>query len=312
MLPSRDTPRRPRASPSIPTSAPRTASTAVPPPAMPDARIAADSPTSRPAPGDTPPRMLSAHRAARSQLPLSGSRLHFLYQRQALATTTLAFVAPTLAAPLLPRPLQPLRYHFMGLIYADRKLQRETVGFSPVPDAHQRRTGTVLFMTPFIVTAGIRAHLAENHATQPESPGARFGMQLTAIWRDLCAHVPRAMSAHLAGYPLPFVLGHAAAQLTGCAIGAELAAGYYRRQGMQLAPVPDIPCRPSLVARVRSRPDMYLQSLGLFSVPALLPVALRAAGIRLRPALTAMAITSSVALAAGNLPDEATVSGSAV
>lgn len=306
MLPSRDTPRRQPASRPVAQSAPRTASTAASPATRPRTRNAADSPAG------APPRILSAHRAARTESPASGLALHLRYQGQALATTSLAFVAPTLAAPLMPRPLQPLRYHFMGMTYADRKSQRQAVAFSPAPDAHQRTLGTVLFMTPFIFTAGIRAHLAENHAAQPESPGARLSMHLTAAWRELCSHVPRTMSAHLTGYPLPFVLGHAAAQLTGCAIGAELAAGYYRRQGMQLVAIQDVPRRPSLVARIRSRPEMYLQSLGLFSFPALLPVAMRAAGIRLRPALTAMAITSAVALAAGSLPDEATVSGSAV
>ena len=70
--------------------------------------------------------------ARRPNLPATGSAqrkkapepvAHIRYVMKALRSTAVAFMAPTVVAPLLPAPLKPWRLVVSGLLYADQHQQ---------------------------------------------------------------------------------------------------------------------------------------------------------------------------------------------
>ena len=71
---------------------------------------------------DRPASIRASHRQPPEPAPST------TYVARAMRTTFCAFTVPTILAPFLPAPLQPLRLLVCGGIYADQQMQPSETG----------------------------------------------------------------------------------------------------------------------------------------------------------------------------------------
>ncbi len=187
-----------------------------------------------------------------------------------MRTTFCAFTVPTMLAPFLPAPLQPLRLLACGAIYADQQMQPSDTRFHPQPSRRRQCTGIMLSLLPFIPAFALQAHLTETWCANPSSWGGRMAATSQRAWNRFCQRLPRQAGAVAARYPINFVLARFAAQMAAVSTGSMLALAYHRQRGSQLTMrathLPSCPLRE----RLQSRPDAYAIGAAPFAVPAVL------------------------------------------
>ena len=238
-------------------------------------------------------------RAPRRQAPEPA--LPATYVAQAMRTTFCAFTVPTILAPLMPAPLQPLRLLACGGIYADQQMRPSETRFYPQPSRRRQYAGIMLSLLPFIPAFAIQAHLTETWCANPSSWGGRAAAASQHAWSRLCQRLPQRVGAVAARYPVNFVLARFVAQMAAVTTGSMLALAYHRMRGSRLTVrATPLPSR-SLRERLQSRPDAYAVGAAPFILPAVLDsrfgrAILQAPGVP--RALCGMAITSALVGAA--------------
>lgn len=187
-----------------------------------------------------------------------------------MRTTFLSFTVPTVLAPFLPAPLQPLRLLACGAIYADQQMQPSDTRFYPTPSRRRQYAGIMVSLLPFIPAFALQAHLTETWCANPSSLGGRMAAASQQAWSRCCQRLPRRVSAVAAGYPINFVLARFVAQMAAVTVGSMLSLAYHRMRGSELVqrarPLPSRPLRE----RLQSRPDAYAVGAAPFVVPAML------------------------------------------
>lgn len=223
------------------------------------------------------------------------------YVARAMRTTFCAFTVPTILAPFLPAPLQPLRLLACGAIYADQQMQPSDTRFHPQPSRRRQYTGILLSLLPFIPAFALQAHLTETWCANPSGRGGRMATASQHAWNNLCQRLPRQAGAAAARYPINFVLARFAAQMAAVSTGSMLALTYHRMRGSELTvratPLPSRPLRE----RLQARPEAYAIGAAPFILPAALDsrygrAILQAPGVP--RALCGVAITSAIVSAA--------------
>jgi len=218
-----------------------------------------------------------------------------------MRTTFCAFTVPTILAPFLPAPLQPLRLLACGAIYADQQMQPSDTRFHPQPSRRRQYTGIMVSLLPFIPAFALQAHLTETWCANPSSWGGRMAATSQHAWNRFCQRLPRQVGAVAARYPINSVLARFVAQMAAVSTGSMLTLAYHRRRGSQLTmratPSPSRPLRE----RLQSRPDAYAIGAAPFLLPAALDsrfgrAILQAPGMP--RALCGVAITSAIVGAA--------------
>lgn len=187
-----------------------------------------------------------------------------------MRTTFLSFTVPTILAPFLPAPLQPLRLLACGAIYADQQMQPSDTRFCPTPSRRRQYAGIMVSLLPFIPAFALQAHLTETWCANPSSLGGRMAAASQHAWGRLCQRLPRQVGAIAARYPINFVLARFAAQMAAVMSGSMLSLAYHRMRGSELVVrTKPLPSR-SLRERLQSRPDAYAVGAAPFIVPAIL------------------------------------------
>lgn len=195
---------------------------------------------------------------------------HSRYVARAVRSTCIAFMAPTIVAPVLPAPVQPLRMVVGGLLYADQQQMPSGMRFDPPPHRRAQCAGILLGLMPFIPAFALQAHLTETWCARPGSMGTAMAAATQGAWNNFCAWLP-ARAGRVAGrYPINFVLARCVAQVAAAITGSTLTAGYYRLRGRRLVARKLPPATPRLQQRLRARPEVYVMGGMLFLVPALL------------------------------------------
>lgn len=218
-----------------------------------------------------------------------------------MRSTFCAFTVPTIVAPFLPAPLQPLRLLACGAIYADQQMQPSETRFSPQPSRRRQYTGIMLSLLPFIPAFAVQAHLTETWCANASGWGGRMAAASQHAWNRLCQRLPRQVGAVAARYPINFVLARFVAQMTAVTTGSLLALAYHRTRGSELtARATPLPSR-LLRERLQARPDAYAIGAAPFILPAVLDsrfgrAILQAPGVP--RALCGVAITSALVGAA--------------
>lgn len=218
-----------------------------------------------------------------------------------MRTTFCAFTVPTILAPFLPAPLQPLRLLACGAIYADQQMQPSATRFHPQPSRRRRYAGIMLSLLPFIPAFAIQAHLTETWCANPASWGGRMAATSQQAWNRFCQRLPRQVGAVAARYPINFVLARCVAQMAAVSTGSMLALAYHSHRGSRLAVRATPPPSRPLRERLKSRPDAYAIGAAPFILPAVLDsrfgrAILQAPGVP--RALCGLAITSALVGAA--------------
>lgn len=209
----------------------------------------------------------ASHRASR-QAPEAASPV--LYVARAMRTTFCAFTVPTMLAPFLPAPLQPLRMLVCGAIYADQQMKPSDMRFHPQPSRRRQYAGILLSLLPFIPAFAIQAHLTDTWCADPASRGGRMAARSQNAWNRFCQRLPGRVGAVAARYPINFVLARFATQMAAVTVGSMLTLGYHRLRGSRLVKrAQPLPSR-TLRERLRSRPEAYAVGAAPFVVPALL------------------------------------------
>jgi len=218
-----------------------------------------------------------------------------------MRTTFLSFTVPTMLAPFLPAPLQPLRLLVCGAIYADQQMQPSETRFHPQPSRRRQYTGIMLSLLPFIPAFAVQAHLTDTWCANPSSRGGRMAAASQQAWNRFCQHLPRQVGAVAARYPINFVLARFVAQMAAICTGSMLALAYHRMRGSQLTVrATPLPSR-SLRERLQSRPDAYAIGAAPFILPAVLDSRFGRAILQARGApraLCGVVITSAIVSAA--------------
>lgn len=236
---------------------------------------------------------------------------HRRYVARSVRCTAIAFMAPTIVAPLLPAPLQPLRAVVGGLLYADQQQQPSDMRFNPPPGRHGQYAGMFLGLIPFIPAFALQTHLTETWCARPGSMGMRMATTSKGAWNSACTWMPGAVRRAATCYPINFILARCIAQVAAAITGSTLAAGYHRARGRRLVArkLPSAP--PRLRQRVQARPEMYAMGGAVFLVPALLDsrsgrAMLQAVGVPrasfgtvITSSLIGAAMTTSAAVSAG-------------
>ena len=195
---------------------------------------------------------------------------HSRYVARAIQSTAIAFMVPTVVAPVLPAPLQPLRLVVGGLLYADQQQLPSDMRFYPPPGRRAQCAGMLLGLMPFIPAFALQAHLTETWCARPGSTGTKMAAATQAAWNHFCSWLPTRVGPVAARYPINFVLARCVAQVAAAITGSTLTAGYYRLRGRRLVVRKLAPATPRLQQRVQARPEVYVTGGLLFLVPALL------------------------------------------
>lgn len=226
---------------------------------------------------------------------------HSRYVARAIESTAIAFMAPTVVAPLLPAAVQPLRLMVGGLLYADLQQQPSDMRFFPPPSRRTQCAGMLLGLMPFIPAFALQAHLTETWCARPGSNGAQMAAATQGAWNRFCTWLPTRVAKVAVRYPINFVLARCVAQAAAAIVGSSLTAGYFRLRGRRVVARPLPPTATSVRQRVQARPEVYATGGLLFLVPALLDsrvgrAMLQAAGVP--RASFGMVITTSIVGAA--------------
>lgn len=195
---------------------------------------------------------------------------HSRYMARAVQSTAIAFMAPTVVAPLLPAAVQPLRLMVGGLLYADLQQQPSDMRFFPPPSRRAQCAGMLLGLMPFIPAFALQAHLSETWCARPGSSGARMAAATQGAWNHFCSWLPRRVAQAAVRYPINFVLARCVAQVAAAIVGSSLSAGYFRLRGRRLVARPLPASAASVRQRVQARPEVYATGGLLFLLPALL------------------------------------------
>ena len=195
---------------------------------------------------------------------------HIHYAVQSLRSTAIAFMAPTVVAPLLPAPLKPWRLVACGLLYADQQQQPSPMRFHPPPNRRVQGAGMLLGLFPFIPAFALQAHLTETWCSRKGSMGARIAATSQHAWNSFCGQLPKRVAEVALRYPINFVLARCMAQAAASIAGSGLTAGYHRLRGRQLVARKLPAVKPRLRDRVAARPEIYVMGGLVFLVPALL------------------------------------------
>ena len=235
---------------------------------------------------------------------------HGRYVARAVRSTAIAFMAPTVVAPVLPVPLQPLRMVVGGLLYADQQQQPSDMRFTPPPGRAGQYMGMFLGLAPFIPAFALQAHLTETWCAAPGSVGTRMAAATQGAWNHACTWMPGAARQAALRYPINFILARCVAQVAAAITGSTLAAGYHRARGRRLVARKLPAAAPRLRQRVQSRPELYVMGGASFLLPVLLDsrmgrAMLQAAGVPraslgtvITSSLVGAAMTTSVAVSA--------------
>lgn len=191
------------------------------------------------------------------------------YVARAMRSTFCAFTVPTIIAPLLPAPVQPLRLLACGALYADQQMRPSDMRFQPAPTRRRECAGILLSLIPFIPAFAIQAHLTESWCANPASRLARMALASQRAWSRACERLPGEIGRVAARYPINFVLARFAAQMAAVVTGSALSLGYHRMRGSTL--VKRLPPQARrLRERLQARPDAYAAGIAPFIVPVLL------------------------------------------
>lgn len=194
---------------------------------------------------------------------------HIRYAMRALQSTAIAFMAPTIVAPLMPAPLRPWRFLACGLLYADQQQQPSDMRFNPILRKREHTTGILLGLLPFIPAITLQAHLTETWCATKGSLGKRIAGTSEHAWSSFWQRFPKRVAEVAGRYPINFVLARCAAQFVASIAGSTLSATYYRARGHKLVARKQPLARRSLQQRVEARPELYAAGGLLFVVPAL-------------------------------------------
>jgi hypothetical protein len=192
------------------------------------------------------------------------------YVMRAIRSTAIAFMAPTIVAPLLPASLKPLRLVAGGLLYADQQQQPSDMRFNPPPGRPGQCAGMLLGLAPFIPAFALQARLTETWCARQDSIGTRMAAASQHAWAGFCGHFPRRVAEVAVRYPVNFVLARCVAQVAAAIVGSSLSAGYHRARGRKLVARKLPAVKPRLQERMAARPEVYAVGGLLFLVPALL------------------------------------------
>lgn len=195
---------------------------------------------------------------------------HIRYVARGIRSTAIAFMAPTIVAPLLPPPLKPLRMIVSGLLYADQQQQPSDMRFNPPPGRRGHCAGMLLGLLPFIPAFALQGHLTETWCAREGSYGMRIAAGSTQAWTSFWGHFPKRVAEVAVRYPINFVLARCVAQVSAATVGSVLSAGYHRTRGRKLVARKLPAVKPRLPQRVAARPEVYVAGGLLFVVPALL------------------------------------------
>jgi hypothetical protein len=206
--------------------------------------------------------------AQRKKQPEPGAHIH--YVMRAICSTAIAFMVPTVAAPLLPAPLKPWRLVVSGLLYADQQQQPSEMRFNPPPGRAGQGAATLLGLLPFIPAFALQGYLTETWCATKDSIGTRVAATTQQAWNDFCGHFPKRVAEVAVRYPINFVLARCVAQVAAAIVGSSLSAGYHRLHGRKLVARKLPAVKPRLQQRMAARPEVYATAGLLFGVPALL------------------------------------------
>lgn len=195
---------------------------------------------------------------------------HVRYVMRGIRSTAIAFMAPTIVAPLLPAPLKPFRMIVSGLLYADQQQQPSDLRFNPSPGRQGQCAGMLLGLLPFIPAFALQGHLTETWCAKEGSYGARIAASSKQAWTSFWTHFPKRVAEVAVRYPINFVLARCVAQVAAATAGSVLSAGYHRARGRRLVARKLPAVKPRLQHRVAARPEVYIAGGVLFVVPALL------------------------------------------
>ena len=195
---------------------------------------------------------------------------HVRYVMRAIRSTAIAFMAPTVVAPLLPAPIKPLRLVAGGLLYADQQQLPSDMRFNPPPARRGQFAGMLLGLAPFIPAFALQAHLTETWCASEGSIGNRMAVASQQAWTGFCSRFPKRVAEVAARYPINFVLARCVTQVAAAIVGSSLSAGYHRARGRKLVARKLPPVKPRLQQRIAARPEVYAAGGALFTVPALL------------------------------------------
>ena len=195
---------------------------------------------------------------------------HVRYAMRCIRSTAIAFMAPTIVAPLLPAPLKPFRMIVSGLLYADQQQQPSDMRFNPPPGRQGQCAGMLLGLLPFIPAFALQGHLTETWCAKEGSYGTRIAASSKHAWASFWEQFPKRVAEVAVRYPINFVLARCVAQVSAATIGSVLSAGYHRMRGRKLVARKLPAVKPRLQQRVVARPEIYFAGGLLFVVPALL------------------------------------------
>lgn len=215
--------------------------------------------------------------------------------KQALINTSQAFVAPTVAGALLPKPYRSLAFIPAGAILANQRLHPGARRFEPALTREQDLIAAGMGFSPFLLLLPLHAKYA--HLDTP------MGQKVRDTWARVTGKLRGPMGRWLHQYPVNFVFVRAMAQLGASALGASLAYQQITRSGSQYVVAKPVPEEP--VTRARATQAMATGA-ALFSVPAVLglpQVKSRVPGLRQMnaTATTAFVTASLIAAALGTI-----------
>lgn len=195
---------------------------------------------------------------------------HRRYAMQAMRSTAIAFMAPTVVTPLLPAPLRPWRFVASGLLYADQQQQPSDMRFSPQPGRRGQAIGMFFGLLPFIPAFHLQAQLTDHWCATRGTLGHRIAGASQHAWNSFWQHFPKRVAEVAVRYPVNFVLARCMAQVAASIAGSGLSAAYHRRHGRKLVACKLPSATPGLQQRVAARPEIYAAGGLLFVAPALL------------------------------------------
>jgi hypothetical protein len=206
--------------------------------------------------------------AQRRKAPEPVAFIH--YALRSLRCTAISFMAPTVAAPLLPAPLKPWRLVLCGLLYADQQQQPSPMRFNPPPGRPGQGVGMLLGLLPFIPAFALQARLTGTWCAQEDGIGGKIAAASQHAWNSFCGQLPKRVAEAALRYPINFVLARCVAQVAASISGSCMAAGYHRLRGRKLVARKLPAVKPRLRQRVAARPDVYATGGLVFLVPAVL------------------------------------------
>lgn len=180
-------------------------------------------------------------------------------------TTFVAFMAPTIVAPLLFQSPSWVRFLSMGVIFTDRQHQLKQVRFQPPTTDHEHMVATGLFLSPFVFTAGVRGMVARHASMHSDGLPANVAKAIDGSWQAMIQKnhpwlrcFPK-FEARLQSYPASGILATVAGQLLGCVLGTGGCLWYHQSwRRAEIEPVPPDASGPRWHERISNDPLNYV------------------------------------------------------